>query len=232
MSTTTQKCPYCGAGWAGKKISSRHVSACAKRNSAAQNPVSGSSVLSSTPAAPTVDASTAATASVDSMWQRFKARTRSAVGKSKEGMKPTSLSRGRKAVAIAGVALSSVGILSACSSEADVASQNLSTAAEQFEIQRRVVFFNGITDKYLLEIYGRCSVETSESALGGSIEVTCKTGPQEFKKHYLGLSDNVSYFVEQVEGADVSVYNYRVVFKPDVIVPDMEIDTQVIPTNK
>lgn len=232
MSTTTQKCPYCGAGWAGKKVSSRHVSACAKRNSAAQNPVSGAPVLSSAPATPAVDTPAATTASVDSMWQRFKARTRSIIGTSKEGMKPTSLSRGRKAVAIAGIALSSVGILSACASDADVASQNLSTAAEQFEIQRRVVFFNGITDKYLLEIYGRCSVETADSALGGSLEVTCKTGPTEYKKHYLGLSDNVSYFVEQVEGTDVSVYNYRVVFKPDVIVPDIEMNTQVTSTAK
>lgn len=118
-------------------------------------------------------------------------------------------------------------VLTGCSSAADIASQNLSTAAEQFEIQRRVVFFNGITDKYLLEIYGRCSVESAESAVAGALEVTCKTGPNEFKKHFLGLSDNVSYFVEQVESTDVSEYQYRVIFKPDVILPDMEISTQV-----
>lgn len=109
----------------------------------------------------------------------------------------------------------------ACESDADVAAGNLSKAAEQFEINRRIVFFNGITDQYLLEIQGLCSVETSESALGGSLEVTCKVGPNEYKKHFLGLSDNVSYFVEQVEGVDVSVYRYRVIFKPSVIVPDV-----------
>ena len=113
------------------------------------------------------------------------------------------------------------------SSDADVAAKNLSKSAEMFEIQRRVVFFNGITDKYLLEITGLCSVETTEAALGGSLEVTCKTGPNAYKKHFLGLSDNVSYLVEQIEGADVSEYRYRVVFKPDIIIPDIDFKTQI-----
>jgi len=129
---------------------------------------------------------------------------------------------GAAALAIGATAL--VG----CSSQADIAANNLSVAAEQFEITRRIVFFNGITDTYLLEITGLCSVETGNSALSGSLEVTCKTGPSAFKKHFLGLSDNVSYFVEQVEGADVSVYTYRVVFRPDQIVPDIELDSQVV----
>lgn len=113
------------------------------------------------------------------------------------------------------------------SSDADVAARNLSKSAEMFEIQRRVVFFNGITDKYLLEITGLCSVETTDAALSGSLEVTCKTGPNEYKKHFLGLSDNVSYLVEQIEGANVSKYRYRVVFKPDIIIPDIDFKTQI-----
>lgn len=111
-------------------------------------------------------------------------------------------------------------------SKADIASHNLSKAAEQFEIERRIVFFNGITDKYLLTVEGRCSVETSESALGGSLEVTCKIGPNQYKKHFLGLSDNVSYFVEQIESTDVSEYHYRVIFRPETIVPDIELDVK------
>lgn len=118
------------------------------------------------------------------------------------------------------VAVTLTMAMAACPSDADVAAHNISKAAEQFEIQRRIVFLNGITDNYLLEIQGLCSVETDESALGGSLEVTCKVGPGEFKKHFLGLSDNVSYFVEQLEGANVSTYFYRVIFKPSVIVPD------------
>ncbi len=90
-----------------------------------------------------------------------------------------------------------------------------------------MVFFNGITDKYLLQIDGLCSVETGSSALSGSLEVTCKTGPTTFKKHFLGLSDNVSFFVEQIDAAKVSTYNYRVIFKPDAIVPNIDLKTQV-----
>lgn len=109
-------------------------------------------------------------------------------------------------------------------SKADVAAHNLSVAAENFEVNRRIVFFNGITDKYLLTIEGRCSIETSESAVMGALEVTCKTGPNAYKKHFLGLSDNVSYFVEQEEPVDVNTYNYRVIFRPDTIIPDIQVD--------
>lgn len=132
----------------------------------------------------------------------------------------------KKLIAVALAGLFTVAV-SGCSSDAQVAAENLSKAADQFEINRRVVFFNGITDKYLLEIQGLCSVETSESALGGSLQVTCKTGPTTYKKHYLGLSDNVSYFVEQIDSAHVSTYNYRVIFKPDVIIPEIDLKTQV-----
>jgi hypothetical protein len=111
-------------------------------------------------------------------------------------------------------------LLAACDTDADVASRNLSVAAEQFEIDRRVVFLNGITDTYLLSIEGRCSIEDQ----GNQLEVTCKTGPDAFKKHFLGLSDNVSYFVEQLEPIDVSEYHYRVIFKPEVIVPDIDLE--------
>lgn len=131
-----------------------------------------------------------------------------------------------KKIAALFAALALVGVLSGCTSNADRASQNLSKAAENFEVERRIVFFNGITDKYLLTIEGRCSVETSDSALGGSLEVTCKIGPNQFKKHFLGLSDNVSYFVEQTESVNVSEYHYRVIFKPENIVPDIDLQTE------
>lgn len=112
------------------------------------------------------------------------------------------------------------GVVAGCDSDADVASENLSKAAEQFEIERRVVFFNGITDKYMLTIEGRCSIEVDGA--DGQLEVTCKLGPNEYKKHFLGLSDNVTYFVEQLESVDVSVYHYRVIFKPETIIPDID----------
>lgn len=111
--------------------------------------------------------------------------------------------------------------LSACSSDADVASKNLSQAADQFEIQRRIVFYNGITGDYILEVEGLCSLGNYDDA--GELSVTCKTGPNQYKKHFLGLSDNVTYFAEQLEAAKVSAYHYRVIFKPEEIVPDIDV---------
>ena len=120
---------------------------------------------------------------------------------------------------LAGLTLLGVVLLGACAQDAQVASSNLSRAADNFEIARRIVFYNGITNDYLLEIVGFCSQEQSDKKLA----VTCKTGPGQYKKHFLGLSDNVTFFSEQVEGAAVSTQMYRVTFKPSVIIPAVEL---------
>lgn len=109
--------------------------------------------------------------------------------------------------------------LAACADDASVASRNLSKAADMFEIDRRVIFYNGITSEYILTIEGRCSIAGGR---GTQLAVTCKTGPNSFKKHFLGLSDNVTFFAEQLESKSVSVYHYRVIFKPQSIVPDVD----------
>lgn len=112
-------------------------------------------------------------------------------------------------------------LLSACSTDADVASKNVSQAADNFQVLRRIVFFNGITDKYLLEVDGYCSVDTSNPK---NLSVTCKISPTAYKKSYLGLSDNVSWFLEQIDaGSDVSPYHYAVTFKPETIIPDVTV---------
>ena len=123
-----------------------------------------------------------------------------------------------KKIALALAALGLAVTLTACEDDAYIASENLSKAADNFEIPRRIVFVNGITDEYLLEISGRCSIADQ----GNQLEVVCKEGENAFKKHFLGLSDNVFYVVEQLENADVSVNHYRVTFKPQSIVPDID----------
>lgn len=121
-------------------------------------------------------------------------------------------------IAVIGAALAITG-LSACSDDADVASENLSKDADNFKINRRVVFYNGITEDYILAIEGFCSIDES----GDQLEVTCKLGKGEFKKHFLGLSDNVTYFAEQIESANVSTDHYKVTFKPETIIPDLDV---------
>jgi len=114
-------------------------------------------------------------------------------------------------------------LLAACD-DATVASRNLSKAADNFEIARRVVFYNGITGDYILSVQGLCSVSDS----GRSVSFTCKTDDGKYVKHMLGLSDNVTYFSEQLSSHEVSVYQYRVTFKPDAIIPDFNLRSSLV----
>ena len=119
------------------------------------------------------------------------------------------------------IPLFAVVLMGAGCTDADIASENLSKAADSFEINRRIVFYNGINGEYMLTIEGLCSLGNFDPS--HQLTVTCNTGPKAYKKHFLGLSDNVTYFVEQVESANVSPYYYRVIFKPLAIIPDIGI---------
>ena len=118
-----------------------------------------------------------------------------------------------------------VVMFSGCGTDAQVASHNLSKDADMFRINRRVVFYNGITGEYMLSVEGRCSLEVD--SYDGQLELTCKTGDGSYKKHFLGLSDNVTYFAEQLEPTAVSAYHYKVIFKPQSIIPDIDLETSI-----
>ena len=116
-----------------------------------------------------------------------------------------------------------VVLCAGCATDAQTASYNLSQDADQFKLDRRVVFYNGITGDYILSVEGRCSIKAD--TVDNQLELTCKTGKDQYKKHFLGLSDNVTYFSEQLESASVDVYHYRVIFKPEAIIPDVQLET-------
>lgn len=109
--------------------------------------------------------------------------------------------------------------LVSCEEEATRAAYNVSIAAHNFEVNRRAVFYNGITGDYILTIEGLLSVTENGDRLEGIV----KTGPREYKKHYLGLSDNVTYFVEQINPVQADPFRYRVMFRPTTILPDIEV---------
>lgn len=118
-------------------------------------------------------------------------------------------------------------LMAGCDRPADVASHNLSLQADNFQIARRIVFYNGITDSYMLTIEGLCSLGNYDEP--GELTVTCKVtdkfGRSAYIKDFLGLSDNVTYFVEQLEPAAVSTYQYKVIFRPTTIIPSINLDT-------
>jgi hypothetical protein len=107
----------------------------------------------------------------------------------------------------------------ACTNDADVVNKNIATDADNFKILRRTVFINAITDAYLMEIEGFCSIETDNP---NRWAVTCKVG-NEFKRHYMGKADNVTMVSEQLASANVSAGRYKFVFKPSVIIPQPEV---------
>lgn len=110
--------------------------------------------------------------------------------------------------------------LTACN-DSEVATHNLIKAADNFEVNRRIVFYNGITDTYMLEIEGRCSIDLNQNST--AFNVICDVGNGNYKRHTLVLSDNVTAFVEQIEPNKVSKNFYRVTFKPSTIIPNIDV---------
>ncbi|AHK12003.1 hypothetical protein Hosp_049 [Mycobacterium phage Hosp] len=109
--------------------------------------------------------------------------------------------------------------LASCSSPSDVVSENISKEAENFGIARKINYVNGVTDKLTMTIEGRCNIDVDEAE--SQLEVTCRT-PMGDLKHFLHLSDNMTYFVEQVDPARVSQDQYKVYWNPSVLIPDID----------
>lgn len=124
---------------------------------------------------------------------------------------------------LAGAAITALA-LTGCTSDADNVSYNLSQAAEQFEIERRITAINGITDQPMLIVEGRCSIEAGSTGVANSLEITCMIGPNEYMKHFVGLSDNVTYVAQQLGTADASRYHHRVLIKPENLLPEFDYE--------
>lgn len=120
--------------------------------------------------------------------------------------------------------LAAAALLAGCKSDADTVSDNVSKAAEQFEVQRKIIGINGITDKILFEVEGKCSLENGDT-MADTLDIICKHGPHDYRKHYIGLSDNVTFISTQVKGIDADEYRTRIILKPENIVPNLDLVT-------
>ena len=101
--------------------------------------------------------------------------------------------------------------------DADVASYNVSKEADQFRVKRRITFINLRSNEYLFSLTGNCSIETDST--DNQLEVICKVGDDKYQKHFLYLSNETTYVIEQLDYSEVSKYDYEIVFKPESIVP-------------
>lgn len=125
----------------------------------------------------------------------------------------------RIAAAFAGFTLAGI-VLSGCTSAADSANENLSKAADNFEVPRRIVGINGITDKVLFSVEGFCSITPTDKKL----DVICKTDKNgTVERTTLGLSDNVTYVSTQLSGVKVDLFKPRIIFRPETIVPNIDL---------
>ncbi|MGL9903241.1 hypothetical protein IGJ51_000382 [Enterococcus sp. DIV0802c] len=119
-----------------------------------------------------------------------------------------------------GLLLGFTGILSGCT-DADVASYNISEDADNFKVQRKVTFINTITNEVLYTVEGNFSIKADSE--DNQLEITAKTGEDQFQKHFLGLSPTTVYIVEQLEWQETNKYQFKITIKPSTVVPEINI---------
>lgn len=106
--------------------------------------------------------------------------------------------------------------------QSDRVAYNVSREADNFNVTRKLTVLNVRSDKILMELSGTFSIANNTA---NELEVICKTGEDEFKKHFVYLNEWTVYTVEDISGADVDPYKYEIVFYPQMIpVADWEIE--------
>lgn len=115
-------------------------------------------------------------------------------------------------VAIAVIVLSLTGC-----SEATRVSYNVSKEADNFNVTRRLTVINSRSDKCVLQMTGKMSIEDVENGIAVLVELDREKGI--YQKHYIYLNEWTMYTVEDVSGVGVSKYAYELEFMPQTLVP-------------
>lgn len=126
----------------------------------------------------------------------------------------------KKIIVIATLVVLCVGMFAGCGRQADRVSYNLSKEADSFNEVRQLTVINCIKGDVLFQMTGKMSVEADVGETGDNqLEVIVEDENGEYKKHFIGLSDNVTYVVEDVTNGDVSNYKYTLNFNPKMWIP-------------
>ena len=121
----------------------------------------------------------------------------------------------KKLIALA-LLVCTVMATTACS-EADRVSENLSREADNFNIRRQLTVINCLKGDVLFQMTGCFSIKADPA--DNQLEITVRTEDNTYKKHFVGLSDNVTYVVEDVTGKNVNPYQYTLNFNPKMWLP-------------
>lgn len=105
-----------------------------------------------------------------------------------------------------------------CGTEAQRASYNLSQQADNFNIVRQITVINCIEGDVLFQMSGRLSITADTT--DNQLEIIVEDNGT-YVKHFIGLSDNVTYVVEDLNLGknDVSKYKYTLNFNPNMWLP-------------
>lgn len=115
--------------------------------------------------------------------------------------------------------LAMAATLAACSTEADRVSYNLSQQADNFNDVRQITVINCLQGDVLFQMTGKMSI-TADTA-DNQLEILVEDENGEYKKHFICLSDNVTYVVEDVTSGDVNQYKYTLNFNPKMWLPEV-----------
>ena len=107
-------------------------------------------------------------------------------------------------------------VLAGCT-EAERASYNLSQEADNFNDVRQITVINCLQGDVLFQMTGKMSI-TADPA-DNQLEVIVEDENGKYKKHFIGLSDNVTYVVEDITAENVSEYHYTLNFNPKMWIP-------------
>lgn len=107
-------------------------------------------------------------------------------------------------------------LLTGCS-EAKRVSSNLSQESDNFNVVRKVTVIDAITNDVMFQMSGRMSINADTK--DKQLEIVVENGKDKYQKHIIGLSDNVSYVVEDVDVPNVSNYKYEINYNPKMWVP-------------
>lgn len=101
--------------------------------------------------------------------------------------------------------------------QANRVSYNLSQEADNFNNVRQVTVINCLQGDVLFQMTGKISI-TADTA-DNQLEIIVEDENGTYKKHFIGLSDNVTYVVEDITAGDVSNYKYTLNFNPKMWLP-------------
>ena len=95
--------------------------------------------------------------------------------------------------------------------QADRVKYNIQKDADSFKVQRRVIALNTRTNEALFQVEGLISIDADED---GDLNVTIRTGEDEYKLFYAHLSKDVTYTCIQLEAIEENPYAYKITFFP------------------